>query len=147
MSHANARLTAHGRALLVDRIVGGQRPVAHVAAELGVSRQCAHRWVRRFRTQGIAGLADRSSRPHQCPRRSTPAVEDAVIALRLKERRGQDWIGVELGVPARTVSTILRRHKMAYLRDCDPLTGGPIRVSKTTAIRYERSRPDRKSGV
>lgn len=141
MSHANARLTVHGRALLVDRIINGQRPVAHVAAELGVSRQCAHRWVRRFRTEGIAGLADRSSRPHQCPRRTTPAVEDAVIALRRKERRGQDWIGVELGVPARTVSTILRRHKMAYLRDCDPLTGVPIRASKTTAIRYERTRP------
>lgn len=141
MSHANARLTVHGRALLVNRIIGGQRPVAHVAAELGVSRQCAHRWVRRFREQGMAGLADRSSRPHRCPHRTAPAVEDAVIALRLRERRGQDWLGVELKVSPRTVSTILRRHRMPYLRDCDPLTGTPIRASKTTAIRYERVRP------
>ncbi|QLL08636.1 IS481 family transposase [Mycobacterium vicinigordonae] len=141
MSHANARLTVHGRALLVDRIVGGQRPVAHVAAELGVSRQCAHRWVRRFRELGSAGLADRSSRPRRCPRRTAPAVEDAVITLRLRERRGQDWIGAELGVSPRTVSTILRRHQVPYLRDCDPLTGTPIRASKTTAVRYERARP------
>lgn len=141
MSHANARLTVHGRALLVDRIIGGQRPVAHVAAELGVSRQCAHRWVRRFREQGTAGLADRSSRPHRCPRRTALAVEQAVIALRLRERRGQDWIGIELKVSPRTVSTILRRHRMPYLRDCDPLTGTPIRASKTTAVRYERARP------
>ena len=133
MSHANARLTIHGRALLVDRIVSGQRPVVHVASELGVSRQCAHRWVRRFREEGIAGLVDRSSRPHRCPRRTQLAIEDAVVALRRSSRRGQDWIGVELGVPARTVSTILRRYQMPYLRHCDPLTGEPIRASKTTA--------------
>lgn len=141
MSHANARLTVHGRALLVERIIGGQRPVAHVAAELGVSRQCAHRWVRRFRQEGSAALADRSSRPHRCPRRTAPAVEDAVIALRRSQRRGQDWLGAELGVPARTVSAILRRHQLPYLRECDPLTGAPIRASKTTTVRYERNRP------
>jgi transposase InsO family protein len=141
VSHANARLTVHGRALLVDRIVNGQRPVSHIAAELGVSRQCAHRWVRRFRQQGMAGLADRSSRPHRCPRRTPPEVEEAVIALRCSRRRGQDWIGAELGLPARTVSTILRRRQLPYLRECDPLTGALIRASKTTAVRYERSRP------
>ncbi|WP_156763417.1 leucine zipper domain-containing protein, partial [Mycobacterium scrofulaceum] len=70
MSHANARLTIHGRALLVSRVLDGERPVAHVASELGVSRQCAHRWVRRFRDEGIAGLLERSSRPHRCPRRT-----------------------------------------------------------------------------
>lgn len=141
MSHANARLTVHGRCLLVERVIVEQRPVAHVAAELGVSRQCAHRWVRRFREQGAAGLVDRSSRPHHCPRRTPAATEDAVIELRRRERRGQDWIGAELGVPARTVSSILRRHGMPYLRHCDPLTGEVIRASKTTAVRYERDRP------
>ncbi|WP_432503189.1 leucine zipper domain-containing protein, partial [Kineococcus arenarius] len=52
MSHANARLTAHGRALLVRRVVHDGRAVAHVARELGVSRQCAHRWVARYRAEG-----------------------------------------------------------------------------------------------
>ena len=42
---------------------------------------------------------------------------------------------------ARTVCAILRRHRMPYLRDCDPLTGAVIRASKTTAVRYERNRP------
>jgi transposase-like protein len=55
MSHANARLTIHGRLLLVARVVGDQRPVAHVAKELGVSRQCAHRWVKRFRAEAESG--------------------------------------------------------------------------------------------
>ncbi|MGH3525513.1 MAG: leucine zipper domain-containing protein, partial [Mycobacterium sp.] len=128
MVHANARLTHHGRMLLVERIITDQRPVAHVAAELGVSRQCAHRWLRRFRAEGVVGLADRSSRPHRCPRRTPVAIEAAVIALRRTERRGQDWIAAELGVSARTVSAILRRHQMPYLRQCDPLTGAIIRA-------------------
>jgi transposase InsO family protein len=141
MFHANARLTVHGRQLLIDRILGDGRPVAHVAAELGVSRQCAHRWVRRYRELGIGGLRDRSSRPHRCPRRTPADVEAVVVELRTSSRRGQQWIGEELGMPARTVSAILRRHQMPYLRDCDPLTGAPIRASKTTTVRYERSRP------
>jgi len=141
VSHANARLTVHGRQLLIDRIVGCQRPVSHVAAELGVSRQCAHRWVRRFLEEGPAALRERSSRPHRCPRRTPADVEAAVVELRKSSRRGQQWIGAELGVPARTVSAILRRHELPYLRDCDPLTGALIRVSKATAVRYERSRP------
>ena len=48
MAHRNARLTEHGRRLLVERVRVDQRPVAHVAKELGVSRQCAHRWARRM---------------------------------------------------------------------------------------------------
>lgn len=127
--------------LLIERIVVGRRPVAHVAAELGVSRQCAYRWVRRFRVEGLAGLVDRSSCPHRCPHRTAADLEAAVVELRRSSRRGQQWIADELGVPARTVSAILRRHQMPYLRQCDPLTGAPIRTSKMTAVRYERSRP------
>lgn len=141
MSHANARLNIHGRRLLVERVIGDGRPVAHVAKELGVSRQCAHRWVARFRAEGEAGLADRSSRPHRCPHRTAPAIEAQVLQMRRDERRGQDWIGPELGIPARTVSTILRRHRVPYLRECDPLTGEVIRSSKTTAVRYEHDHP------
>ncbi len=37
------------------------------------------------------------------------------MALREDERRGQDWLGPELGVPPRTVSRIPRRHQVAYL--------------------------------
>ena len=141
VAHANARLNLHGRRLLVERIITHGRPVAHVAKELGVSRQCAHRWVGRFRADGEAGLLDRSSRPRHCPRRTPAEVEQQVLQLRHRERRGQDWLGAELGLPARTVSAILRRHQVPYLRECDPLTGEVIRSSKTTAVRYEHPEP------
>jgi transposase len=140
MSHRNARLTVHGRQLLVIGVLSG-RPVAHVAKEVGVSRQCAHRWVARFAAEGVAGLRDRSSRPQHSPRRTSSAVEAAVVAARRKHRRGSDWLAAELGVPARTVSRILRRHQLPYLADCDPLTGQPIRSSKQTACRDQRDRP------
>ena len=75
------------------------------------------------------------------PTRTRPEVEAAVLAARLEHRRGQDWLGPELGVPARTVSRILRRHNVPRLAVCDPMTGEVIRASKTTAVRYERERP------
>ena len=141
MAHANARLNVHGRRLLVERVLGQGRPVAHVAKELGVSRQCAHRWINRYREAGEAGLVDRSSRPHRCPRRTPLEVEQRVLQLRRVERRGQDWLGPELGIPARTVGAILRRHQVPLLCECDPLTGEVIRASKVTALRYERPAP------
>ena len=64
-----------------------------------------------------------------------------MVAARRAHRRGSDWLAAELGVPARTVSRILRRHQLPYLADCDPLTGQLIRSSKQAASRYERDRP------
>lgn len=141
MVHANARLNLHGRRLLITRVIDDGRPVAHVAKELGVSRHCAHRWVARFRAGGDDELRDRSSRPHRCTRRTPADIEKRVLELRAAQRRGQDWLGPELGIPPRTVGAILRRHQVPRLRECDPLTGEVIRASKTTAVRYERGAP------
>jgi transposase InsO family protein len=141
VSHRNARLTVFGRRLIVERVLNQGRPRAHVAAEMGVSRQCVSHWIARFLDEGDDGLHDRSSRPHTSPARTPAEVEARVVTVRQQQRRGQDWIGPELGVPARTVSRILRRHQLPYLRELDPLTGDLVRASKTTAVRYERSRP------
>jgi transposase InsO family protein len=141
MPHRNARLNVRGRQLLVERVCVQGWAVAHAARAQGVSRQCAHRWVKRFREEGEAGLPDRSSRPHHSPTQTPVEVEEAIVVMRRAERRGQDWIGPELGVSARTVSRVLRRHGVPYLCECDPLTGEVIRASKTTAVRYERERP------
>jgi transposase InsO family protein len=108
---------------------------------MGVSRQCAHRWVARFAAEGEAGLQDRTSRPHSSPTRTSPEIEQRVLEARREHRRGQDWLGPDIGVPARTISRILRRHDVPRLCHCDPLTGEVIRASKTTARRYERAQP------
>lgn len=140
MSHRNARLTVHGRLLIVQRHREGWRQ-AHIAAAMGVSRKCVKTWLDRYAAEGEAGLRDRSSRPRTSPRQTSAEVEQQVLVARAALGRGQDWLGPEVGVPARTVGRILRRHKVPYLRECDPMTGQVIRSSKTTAVRYERDRP------
>jgi transposase InsO family protein len=134
-------LTFHGRKLIVQRVREEGQPVAHVAKAMGVSRQCAHRWVKRFDAEGDAGLLDRSSRPHRMPTQTPAEVEQRVLKARAEHRRGPDWLGPELGIAPRTVSRILRRHGVPRLAVLDPLTGEVIRASKTTARRYERSTP------
>ena len=64
-----------------------------------------------------------------------------VIAARLEHRRGPEWLSWETGVPARTITAILRRNGLPRLCEIDPMTGEVIRASKTTAVRYERDRP------
>ena len=140
MSHGNARLTFHGRLLIVERHRAGM-PKAHIASAMGVSRKCVKKWIDRFDDEGLAGLHDRSSRPHTMPARTSPEVEALVVAARAEHREGPDTLGPKVGVPARTVSRILRRHKIPYLRELDPMTGEMIRSSKQTAVRYEREHP------
>lgn len=140
MSHRNARLTPKGRLLLVERVLSGI-PVAHVARQMGVSRQCAHRWVRRFDEEGPAGLEDRSSRPLRSPSATSPARVRRVLAARAKHRCGPAQLARFTKVPERTVSRILAREGVPRLAECDPITGERIRASRETAVRYERERP------
>ncbi|WP_437090094.1 IS481 family transposase [Streptomyces sp. enrichment culture] len=133
MSHRNARLTVHGRRLLIERVHAG-RPVAHVAAEMGISRVTAHKWVRRWRTKGEQGLHDRSSRPRTTPHRTPATTEDQVCRLRQARKLGPARIGPILGLPASTTHRILTRHGLNRLAFLDRPTGQVIR-------RYERDRP------
>ena len=116
-------------------------PQAHIAGAMGVSRRCVKKWIDRFDQEGLAGLHDRSSRPHRSPSKTSEAVEQQIVELRYTERRGPEWIGAELGVPARTVSRVLARHGVPRLAELDPITGEVIRASKVSAVRYERERP------
>lgn len=108
---------------------------------MGISRKCVKTWLDRYAREGEAGLHDRSSRPHYSPRRTSDEVERRIVELRRSQRRGPDWLGAELGVPARTVSRVLTRRRVPRLSALDPLTGEVIRASKATAVRYERDRP------
>jgi transposase InsO family protein len=108
---------------------------------MGISRKCVRTWITRYAAEGDAGLVDRSSRPHASPTRTPAAVEDRIVELRGRERRGAAWLGAELGVPARTVSRVLVRRGQPRLCTLDPMTGEVIRSSKQTATRYERTRP------
>ena len=131
--HGNARLTPQGRRILVERIASG-RPAAHVAAEMGISRTTAYRWWNRYRSEGDAGLFDRSSRPRSCPHRTSAELESRVVDLRRDRKLGPARIGLIVGMPTSTVWQVLVRHGLNRLSWMDRPTGRVIR-------RYERSTP------
>ena len=115
--HANAKLTPRGRLLLVQRIAAG-RPIAHVAREMGVARQTAHRWWHRWLAEGEPGLLDRSSRPRRSPRRTPHATERRIERLRRRLKIGPVRIACRLGLAPSTVYRVLRRlglHRLAWL--------------------------------
>ena len=83
--HKNARLTPYMRVRIVERIGAKQQTPRDAAAACGVSERTIHKWLARHRGEGVAGLHDRSSRPHRSPRRTSRALVACVISLRRYE--------------------------------------------------------------
>jgi transposase InsO family protein len=126
VQHRNARLTPVGRRTLIERIVAG-RPVAHVAAEMGISRATAYKWWARFRGEGWTGLDDRSSRPHRSPHRTPRQLERRIEALRRSRKLGPVRIGGILQVAHATVHRVLVRLGLNQLTWMDRPSGRVIR--------------------
>lgn len=133
MSHANAPLTPQGRLLLCRRIEAGS-PIAHVAAAMGISRQCAHKWWRRYCELGPEGLVDRTSRPRRSPARTAPRLEERILRRRRIDKTGPHRIAGRLGMSPSTVYRVLVRHDVQRLDHLDRATGRRIR-------RYEHRAP------
>ena len=55
MSHRNARLTPHGRLLIVQRYQANWKQ-AHIASAMGVSRKCVKTWIDRFEADPMGSL-------------------------------------------------------------------------------------------
>jgi transposase InsO family protein len=119
-------LNLHGRRLLIDRIQQG-RPVAHVADELGISRQTAYKWWGRWRREGDVGLRDRSSRPRSFPTQTPRQLERRVEVLRRKRKLGPARIAGILDMPASTVHQVLCRQGLNRLAWMDRPSGTVIR--------------------
>jgi transposase InsO family protein len=134
VAHRTARLNEYGRQLLATRVIAEGWSVPTAARAQGVSRATGYKWVRRYRTEGLAGLADRSSRPNRMPRQTQPADVERILAARAELRWGPDRLGPLLGHPASTVAAVLRRAGAPRLADIDRPTGVPVR-------RYEACHP------
>jgi transposase InsO family protein len=130
--HRNARLTPAGRRLLCQRIEAGA-PIAHVAAAMGISRQCASKWWHRWVELGDAGLEDRSCAPIRRTRISS-RVEDRIVRVRRARKWGPDRIAGHLGIARSTVHRVLVRRGVNRLDRIDRQTGREIR-------RYEHPYP------
>jgi transposase InsO family protein len=94
---------------------------------MGISRPTAYKWWRRWQSEGLDGLVDRSSRPHSSPARTAPEIEAAIAELRQELKLGPVRIGWRLGVPASTVHRVLVRLGLNRLDWLDRPTGRVIR--------------------
>ena len=86
-SPENARTTARGRLLMIERLQAGWS-IATVAAAFGVCPATVRKWRNRFAAEGVDGLRDRSSRLLHCPNRLAPETTAAVEALRRQRLSG-----------------------------------------------------------
>jgi hypothetical protein len=134
MSHPNAILAPKGRLQLARCIVDDRWPLRRAAERFQVSVTTASRWAGRYRDQGEAGMADRSSRPDRSPNRVPTKRERRIIAMRVNRRWGPDRIGHRLCLHPSTVHRVLSRYGLAKLSWMDRATGRNIR-------RYEHDRP------
>jgi transposase InsO family protein len=127
--HKNARMTVHGRLLLVTRVREQGWRVGDAAAAAGVSERTAYSWLARYRAGGEGALHDRSSAPARSPRRLPADVVAAIERL-----RRQRWTGPRIaraqGLPVSTVGAVLRRLGLGRLAALEP---------KPAVVRYERS--------
>jgi transposase InsO family protein len=128
--HKNARLTPFGRERLVKMVLSGQTPQAASEAG-GVCPRTVRKWVERHEQEGLAGLQDRSSRPHRLYQPTPQAVIDRIESLRRQRRPGKE-IAAEAGVSPATVSRVLKKLGLNKLSALEP--AAPAR-------RYERDRP------
>jgi transposase InsO family protein len=128
--HKNARLTPRGREHMVRQVLSGQTPEA-AARAAGVCPRTVRKWMARYRSEGVVGLVDRSSRPQRLYRPTSAAVAEQVEALRRQRRTGMQ-IAAEVGVSPATVSRILKRLGLNRLAALEPAE--PVR-------RYERDHP------
>jgi transposase InsO family protein len=133
-THANAALTPRARLRLARLIVEHGWPPARAAERYDVSWKTAAKWAARYREEGPAGMADRSSRPHHQPNRTPAPTVRKIVHLRWKQRLGPVQIADRLGLPSSTVHAVLVRCRLNRLTHVDRATGEPIR-------RYQHDHP------
>jgi transposase InsO family protein len=129
--HANAPLGPKGRLLMCRRVVDEGWTLTRAAGAAGVSERTCSKWVDRYRTEGEAGLVDRSSAPQAVPHRTTEDRIEAIAALRRLRMTGAE-IATCLGMALSTVSGILTRIGLGKLSRLEP---------PEPPNRYERKRP------
>jgi transposase InsO family protein len=128
------------RYLAVLEVLNDGATVTDVARRCGVARQTVHVWLRRYASQGLAGLVDGSARPLSCPHQMAPVVEARIVELR---REHPGWgprsIGHQLVrdelAPLPALSSIYRclvRHRL--------ITPQARKRKRSDYKRWERSR-------
>jgi transposase InsO family protein len=116
--HANAKLGPAGRLALVLLIERGCS-LRTAAAESAVSVATAHRWWHRWVQADAAArasgrwAADRSSRPHRCPRELSRLEQQRICDARRRTNLGPGRLAGLLGRARSTIWKVLHRHGLS----------------------------------
>jgi transposase InsO family protein len=129
--HKNARMTVHGRLLLVARVRAHRWRVEDAARAAGISLRTAYKWLARHRAGGERALHDRSSAPARSPSR-LPLEVTAEIERWRRQRLTGPQIARQLGRPCATIGLVLRRLGLGRLSALEP---------RPPVIRYQRANP------
>jgi transposase InsO family protein len=129
--HANAPFGPKGRLTMVRRVTEQGWSLTEAAEAAGVSERTCSKWVARYRTEGEAGLLDRSSAPKTVANRTEERRIEAIAALRRLRMTGAE-IAECLGMALSTVSGILAGIGLGKLSRLGP---------PEPPNRYERKRP------
>ena len=138
--HRNAPLTETGRLRLARCVVDDNWPLRRAAERFQVSVTTAKRWADRYRQHGEAGMADRSSRPHACPRRTQTRTERRIIKVRVLRRWGPARIAGLLRLVPSTVHRVLTRYGLARLAQLEP--GGAFDQARIDEIVHHMEETD-----
>jgi transposase InsO family protein len=117
--HRNARTCPKSRSLLVERVLERDWSLTEAAAAAGVRERSVAKWLARWRAEGEAGLADRSSAPQRIPHRTPASRVEAIVALRRLRMTAAD-IAEVLSMALSTVSAVLRRVGLGKRSRLDP---------------------------
>ena len=131
--------------LVVTAVLVEGRSKSEVAREYGVSRRWVITLVQRYLAEGDAGLAPRSRRPLTSPQRTTPELEDEIVAI----RKDLDKNGHEAG--AATIAFHLeQRHGISpvvctfwrILSQRGFVTPQPHKRPKSSYLRFAAEQPN-----
>lgn len=89
------------------------------AAAIGVSTRTAYKWLKRYKSEGLCGLADGSSRPRRQPTRTSQACRQRIVSMRRQRMMGAE-IACRLQMPRSTVARVLKQEGLSRLRALDP---------------------------
>ena len=116
----------------------GEKPFSALCREFGIARPTGYEWVSRYAAEGLAGVVERSRRPHCSPRQTARDTELAVVGLR---QRYPDWGARKLqrilangglNLTVTTIHRIVQRHGLIVAP----------RISVPAVQRFERSQPN-----
>jgi transposase InsO family protein len=127
------------RLLFVEGCRSGRWSISEGCRRFGISRRTGHKWLSRYKAEGVAGLEDRSRAPHRVTYATASAVELALVALRRQHpywgvRKLRQLLSCDKATipPERTANRILKRHCLVV----------PAESQAEPVQRFERSRPN-----